>query len=91
MLKFVASNVKKVVALEETTSPVTGIAVFQDGTQAMFSVVKHLEEDGTPKFLTADDTLKAGWKVEGEWLRDPNAARGGLSLATAKRRTIADE
>lgn len=91
MLKFVASNVKKVVRLEETTSPNTGIAVFQDGTVAMFSVVKHLEDDGTPKFLTAEDNLKAGWKVEGEWLRDPNAARGGLTLATARKRTIADE
>lgn len=91
-LKFSRSNVKQVVELAEVANTdLVGIAIFSDGTEAFFSVQKHLSEDGaTPRFCDEDGNLKAGWKVEGEWLRDPNVARGGLSLATAKRKLTAE-
>ncbi len=91
-LKFTRSNVKQVTELAEVQgSDLVGIAIFSDGTEAFFSVQKHLDSDGaTPRFCDADGNLKAGWKVEGEWLRDPNVARGGLSLATAKRKLSAE-
>lgn len=93
MLQFKRTNVKQVVELAEVqNSELVGLAIFSDGSQAMFSVTKHLDADGvTPRFCDADGNLKAGWKVEGDWLRDPNVARGGLSLATIKRKSYGDE
>lgn len=93
MLQFKRSNVKQVVELAEVqNSELIGLAIFSDGTEAMFSVTKHLEKDGaTPRFCDADGNLNAGWKVEGDWLRDPAAARGGLSLSTLKRKSLQDE
>lgn len=93
MLQFKRTNVKQVVELAEVqNSELVGLAIFSDGTQAMFSVTKHLESDGaTPRFCDADGNLNAGWKVEGDWLRDPAVQRGGLSLATLKRKSLGDE
>ena len=93
MLQFKRSNVKQVVELAEVeNSTMTGLAIFSDGTRALFSVTKHLEADElTPRFCDENGNLKAGWRVEGDWLRDPNAARGGLSLATVKRKPSLDE
>jgi hypothetical protein len=86
-LKFTAGPaVKKVVDLKTTEYPTMGIAVFNDGMEAFFSVGKHLEADQeTPRFCTEDGTLKAGWAVEGEWLRDPATKASGISLASVKR------
>jgi hypothetical protein len=90
---FKRSNVKTVVELQAVEgSDLMGVAIFSDGTEAFFSVTKHLESDeATPRFCDGDGNLKAGWKIDGEWLRDPGAAKGGMSLATAKRRSIGDE
>lgn len=92
MIQFKRSNVKQVAELVEVhDTDLVGIAVFTDGQQAMFSVKKHLEADGlTPRFCDEAGLLKAGWKVEGDWLRDPDAQRGGLSLSGLKRKSITE-